>query len=242
MAARLIPRERTTTALWPDHLQDMTCPCGALAEAFGPMRDGVQHARRVALDSPCCSLVACAAAADYALVMRPLLLLSAVGLSACGPITFSTQLSGQGTVAGSPLGALLSTFPSIGALTNLDFSQNQDFQNNQVTRDMVRSVRVTGLSARIVSPVSADFGFVEALVFTARAAGREAVFARNDDVAGTATRPPNASVMFQVLDVDLAPFVREPAMSMSLSGRGRQPPQDTTLEVQVSLQVEAGLR
>ncbi|MCA2980273.1 MAG: hypothetical protein INH37_18540 [Myxococcaceae bacterium] len=174
--------------------------------------------------------------------MRTPVLIASLGSVACGPIVFTATLSGQGTVAGSPLGALLSTFPSIGALTNVDFAQNQDFKNNQVTRDMVRAVKVTALSARIVTPASADFGFVESLEFSARAAANQAVFARKGDVATAASRPPNATVAFDLLDVDLAPFVREPTMTLALSGRARQPPSDTTLEVQVSLRVEAGLR
>ncbi|MCU0701200.1 MAG: hypothetical protein MUC96_32220 [Myxococcaceae bacterium] len=174
--------------------------------------------------------------------MRLFLVAAALGVSACGPISFTTQVAGQGTVAGSPLGALLSTFPSLGSLTNIDFAQNQDFQNNQVTRDMVRTVTVTGLTLRVVTPANADLSFLESLEFSARTSSRDAVFARQPDVAGAATRPPNASVAFELLGVDLAPFVREPSMTLALSGRGRQPAADTTIEVQVALRVEAGLR
>ncbi|MDX2008642.1 MAG: hypothetical protein SFW67_00545 [Myxococcaceae bacterium] len=174
--------------------------------------------------------------------MRLVLVAAALALAACGPITFTTQVAGQGTVPGSPLGALLSTFPSIGPLTNIDFAQNQDFQNNQVTRDMVQKVTVTALTLRVVTPASAELSFLESLEFSARAASRDAVFARQSDVANAATRPPNASVSFELLPVDLAPFVREPSMTLALTGRGRQPPSDTTVEVQVSLRVEAGLR
>jgi hypothetical protein len=174
--------------------------------------------------------------------MRFVCLVLLVGCTACGPITFTTTLAGQGTVGGSPLGALLGAFPSIGALTNIDFAQNQDFQNNQVTRDMVRRVTVTAMSARIVTPASADFSFLESLEFAAKAAGREAVFARQPNVARVASAPPNSTVAFELVELDLAPFVREPSTTLAMSGRGRQPPQDTTLEVQVTLRVEAGLR
>ena len=46
---------------------------------------------------------------------------------------------------------------------------------------------------------------------------------------------------FDLLDVDLAPYVKEPSMSLVLSGRGRQPPQNTTIEVTVKLLVGASL-
>ncbi|MBE2248344.1 MAG: hypothetical protein IAE78_02270 [Myxococcus sp.] len=170
---------------------------------------------------------------------RLVLLVVAVFAQACGPITFSTTLKGEGTVQGSPLGALLNAFPTIGGFTNIDFAQNQDFQNNKTSREMVRSVKVTALSARITDPSSADFGFLDSLEFTARAGGNETVFASKKDIPQAATRPPNATVTFDLLDVDLAPYVKEPSMTLSLSGKGRQPSQNTTLEVSVTLLVGA---
>jgi hypothetical protein len=174
--------------------------------------------------------------------MRAMILLVPLALTACGPITFDTQLSGQGTVAGSPLGALLDRFPTIGGLANIDFGQNQDFQSNKVTRDKVRSVKVTSLVARITSPSSADFGFIDSLELTAKAEGQpDVVFAKKENIPQTATRPPDASVTFDLLDVELAPYVRAPSTTLSLTGRGRQPAQDTTLEVTVKLRVGAAV-
>jgi hypothetical protein len=161
-------------------------------------------------------------------------------VTGCGPITFTTTLSGEGTVQGSPLGALLSAFPSIGGFTSIDFAQNQDFQNNKTTREMVRSVKVKSLVARIKSPAAAKFDFLDSLEFTAKAAGqRDVVFAKKEGIGQAATAPPNSTVTFDVVDLDLAPYVKQPAMTLELSGKGRQPSQDTTLEVTVQLQVGA---
>lgn len=161
-------------------------------------------------------------------------------VTGCGPITFTTTLSGEGTVSGSPLGALLGAFPSIGGFANIDFAQNQDFQSNKTTREMVRSVKVKSLVARLKSPAAAKFDFIDSLEFSAKAAGQaDVVFAKKEGIPTAATMPPNSTVTFDVVDLDLAPYVKQPAMTLELSGKGRQPPQDTTLEVTVQLQVGA---
>ena len=162
-------------------------------------------------------------------------------LQGCGPITFTTTVVGQGTVQGSALGSLLNVFPAIGGFSNIDFAQNQDFQNNKTTREMVRSVKVTSLTARITDPSGADFGFIDSLQLTAKGATSEALFAKKEGIPQAATRPPSATVTFDVLDVDLATFVKEPSMSLVLSGKGRQPPQNTTIEVTVKLLIGASL-
>lgn len=162
-----------------------------------------------------------------------------LGATGCGPITFSTTLTGKGTVQGSALGGLLSAFPMFGGFGNIDFSQNQDFQNNKTTRDMVRSVKVTALSATISDPTNADFGFLDSLEVTARAGDMSALFAKKEGIPQAATRPPNATVTFDVLPVDLAPFVRAPTTTLSVSGKGRQPSQNTTIDVTVTLLIGA---
>lgn len=172
---------------------------------------------------------------------RLTLIVLAALAQACGPITFSTTVAGQGTVQGSQLGALLNVFPAIGGFGNIDFAQNQDFQNNKTSREMVRSVKVTSLTARITDPAGADFGFIDSLELTAKGATSEAVFAKKEGIPQAATRPPNATVTFDLLDVDLAPYVKEPSMSLVLTGKGRQPPQNTTIEVTVKLLVGASL-
>lgn len=171
---------------------------------------------------------------------RALIVLLLAFVTGCGPITFTTTVAGEGTVQGSPLGALLSAFPSIGGFANIDFAQNQDFQNNKTTREMVRSVKVTSLVARIKSPASAKLDFIDSLELTAKAPGQsDVVFAKKENIPTAATMPPNATVTFDLVGVEFAPYVKQPSMTLELSGKGRQPPQDTTLEVTVQLQVGA---
>ncbi|MDP1915269.1 MAG: hypothetical protein Q8L14_03420 [Myxococcales bacterium] len=172
---------------------------------------------------------------------RLTLILLAVLFQACGPITFTTTVAGQGSIQGSQLGALLNVFPAIGGFGNIDFAQNQDFQNNKTSREMVRSVKVTSLTARITDPAAADFGFIDSLELTAKGATSEAIFAKKTGIPQAATPPPNATVTFDLLDVDLAPYVKEPSMSLVLTGKGRQPSQNTTIEVTVKLLIGASL-
>lgn len=172
--------------------------------------------------------------------MRAFAVLAVGALSACGPITFRTTVSGEGVVQGSPLGSLLDMFPSFGGFANIDFSQNQDFQSNKTTREMVRSVKVKSLVATVKAPASQNLGFIDSLELTARATGLEdAKFAKKENIPQAASMPPNASVSFDLVDVDLAPWVKKQTTSLVLSGRGRQPGQDTTIHVAVELEVGA---
>lgn len=168
------------------------------------------------------------------------LLLFALPLAACGPITFTTSLSGEGTVPGSQLGALLGAFPSLNGLTAIDFAQNQDFQNNKTTREMVRSVKATSLVVSVVAPAAAKLDFIDSVELTLKAEGQpDVVFARKENIPQAASMPPGSAVSLELLDVDLAPWVRAKSASLVMSGRGRQPPQDTTLNVVAGLKVGA---
>lgn len=91
--------------------------------------------------------------------MRVPLLVASLFVTACGPITFSTEMKGETTITGSVLGQLLSTFPQAASFASIDFSQNQDFKNNNTSRDKVKTTKVTALSLKILSPSSQDFGF-----------------------------------------------------------------------------------
>jgi len=162
-------------------------------------------------------------------------------LTGCGPLTFEATVKGGGVVQGSPLGNLLGVFPSLSGLTNIDFNNQQDFQNNQVTRDHVESAKLTSLRLQVLSPSGQDFSFLDSLTFTAKAGTQSAVVAEKTGIAQSPGTPPNATLTFEVKDVELAPFLKEPAFTLELSGNGRQPPQDTQIEATAVLKVAARL-
>jgi len=162
--------------------------------------------------------------------------------SGCGPLTFDATVKGAGVVQGSPLGSLLSVFPGFAGLTNIDFNNQQDFKNNDVTRDHVQSAKLKSLKLRVLSPASQDFSFLDNLSFVARASGQpDAVVAEKTNIASTPGSPPNAELSFDLKDVELAPYLQQPSMTLELQGKGHQPPQDTQLEAEVVVTVQAKL-
>lgn len=162
---------------------------------------------------------------------------AALALSACGPLTFTTQLAGTGTVQGNPLGGLLNVFPTLSSFASIDFNQNQDFKNNNTAKDKVTAVHVKSLTLQLTSPNDQGFGFLDSVQFVAEANGQRAVFASKSGVASLGLNAPNPTLTLDLPDVDLASYVRADTVTLALEGSGRPPPKDTTLEAKVSLQV-----
>ncbi len=175
--------------------------------------------------------------------MRPLLLpvLSLACLSACQSlISFSTEQKGEAVIPGNPLGAVLGAFPQVGGFSNIDFSQNQDFKNNNTERNLVRTTRVTAMTVRILSPVDQDFGFLDSLEVSVKAADQEQRVAFKTGIAQLDLPPPTPTLTLDLDDVDVASFVRASSMTIIVRGSGRQPNRDTRLEASVKLLVGAG--
>ncbi len=160
-------------------------------------------------------------------------------LSACGPLQFDTEVKGTTVVTGSTLGGLLGVFPGLSGFSNLDFTENQDFKNNQTQRDHVTSVRLTSLQVKVTSPSDGDFAFLDSLQVYVRAGDQESLVAEKTGVAALKLPAPNPVLTFDLLDLDLAKFVQQPTMGFLVRGKGRQPGRDTFLEATVKLRVQA---
>ena len=173
--------------------------------------------------------------------MRLPLLVASLFVTACGPLTFSTEMKGDATIAGSALGQLLSAFPQAASFASIDFSQNQDFKNNNTSRDKVKSTRVTALSLKIVSPNSQDFGFLDSLEFSVKAGDKTQKIATKTGIASLGLAAPNPTLNLDLIDADLAEYVRSSSFSIITSGAGRQPAQDTQIEINVKFLVGVGL-
>lgn len=180
--------------------------------------------------------------ARYIVGMRLASLLAAagLGLAACAPASFTTEVKGETTVPGGPTGPL-NAFPAVSAFTGLDFNENPDFKNQGLRKDEVTSTRVQTLTLEVVSPNDQDFSFLKELEFFARAGDREARIAREEDIAGLNLRPPNPVLTLELNDVELQPFIAAPSMSFIVRGRGDMPERDVRLRAVVTLEVEAGL-
>jgi hypothetical protein len=177
--------------------------------------------------------------------MRLVSLLAAagLGLAACAPSSFITELKGESTVPAGPPGAItdLNAFPSISSFAGLDFDKNQDFKNQGISKGDVTSAKVKSLTLKVLSPNDQDLTFLDSVEFFARAGDREERIARRQDISRLNLRPPNPVLTLDVDDTELQPFVSAPTMSIIVRGRGRMPERDVRLQAVVTLEVEGGL-
>lgn len=175
--------------------------------------------------------------------LASLLAAAGLGLAACAPSSFTTEVKGESTVPAGPPGVttVLNAFPAISSFAGMDFDQNQDFKNQGVRKDEVTSVKVKSLTLQVLSPNDQDFTFLDTVEFYARAGDREARIARRQDISRLNLRPPNPLLSLSVDDVELQPFVSAPTMSIIVRGRGVMPDREVRLQAVVTLEVEGGL-
>lgn len=173
--------------------------------------------------------------------MRLSFLSLAFVLVGCGPITFNTELKGEAVIQGSQLGALLGAFPQLSGFSNINFDDNQDFKNNDARKANVKSLKVTELSLRIVSPSTQDFSFLQSLEFYARAGDQETKVAGKTGIDQLNLAAPNPTLTLDVVDAELVQYLQAPTMTIVTRGTGRQPPQETRLEATLKLLVGVGL-
>jgi hypothetical protein len=176
--------------------------------------------------------------------LASLLTAASLGLAACAPASFTTQVRGETTVPAGPSGGdapPLNAFPAVSAFAGLDFDENQDFKNQGLSKDEVTSARVQTLTLEVVSPSDQDFSFLNELEFFARAGDREARIASKRNISQLNLRPPNPVLTLDLDDVELQPFIAAPSMSFIVRGRGDMPARDVRLRVVVTLEVDTGL-
>jgi hypothetical protein len=161
-------------------------------------------------------------------------------LAACAQPTFTAEVKGETTVPAAPLGVggVLNAFPAIGSFAGLDFNEQQDFKNQGVTKDQVRSARLRSVKLKILGPDDADFGFLDTLEFYAKAGAEEVLIARRDNIPRLNLRPPNPVLSLELQDVELQPYLTAPSMSIIVRGRGRMPEKEVRLQATVAIDVE----
>jgi len=128
------------------------------------------------------------------LMHAPLLFLAwvSLGLIACAPASFDTELKGETTVPAGPPGnsTVLNAFPAIASFAGLDFNQSQDFKNQGITKEEVSSVQAKSVELRLLGPADADFGFLDTLEFFAKAGDRRRASPASRTSPGWACRHP----------------------------------------------------
>ncbi len=176
--------------------------------------------------------------------MRLVFLLSLCALLAlpgCAPLQFTAEVKGETTVPASPLPAVLDVFPGIGSFTSLDFDQNQDFQNQGVTKEQVASAKLKSVELKILAPSDQDFSFLDSLEFFARAGDREVKVASRSNISELGLKAPHPVLEMKLEDVELQPFITAPSMSIVVRGRGRMPSKEVRLQADVKLDVQVRL-
>lgn len=174
--------------------------------------------------------------------MRSLFLaFTALAVTACGPISFTTEMKGEAVIQGSTLGQFFNVFPQLSNFANIDFDENQDFKNNDTRRENIKSMKVTSLTLRIVSPSTQDYGFLQSLEFAVKSGDLEQQIASKQGIDMLGLAAPNPTLKLDVVDAELAPFVHAPTMTIITRGTGHQPAQETRLEATVKFLVGVGL-
>ena len=166
-----------------------------------------------------------------------------LSLVACAPPGFVAEVKGETTVPAAPGGilTLLDAFPAIGSFSSLDFDQNQDFQNQGVTKDQVSSAKLKSLQLKVLAPPEQDFSFLDTLEFYAKAGDREVLVAQKKNIASLGLKAPNPVLDMDLMGEELQPFITAPSMSISVRGKGRMPPKEVRLQAIVKLDVQVRL-
>ncbi len=164
--------------------------------------------------------------------------LLALALAGCGYPSFNTTLQGEQLVTGAADGGTLPPFVPIPQLSAIDLDKNPDFIANNATRSIMVSAKAQKATVQIVSPLTQDFSFLDDVSLVATAGDSEAVFAEKTGVAALNLASPTPLLELEVKDVNLAPQLVSPAVSVVMRGHGRNPPSDTRMKVSVDLFVQ----
>ena len=167
----------------------------------------------------------------------PLLSLLLAGCPGLGQVAFDVDSPGQSTVRGSPAGGLLPTFPGFPAFGTMSFSQNASFQNNNTNKDHVSSCRAKKLTVKIDSPATANLSFISSIEFHIQAPNLPDV-----RIAELSPIPAGSTTVdLQLDDVELAPYAKADSFSITTKGIASVPPQDTTIEADLTLHIVANV-
>ena len=162
-----------------------------------------------------------------------------VGLAAaCSPsIGIDIDASGTATVQGSALGSVLSLPGGFGGLTAINLSQEAAFKNQNTDRDHITSCRVSKLALKVTSPDSQDLTFLSSISFSIAAPNLPKLRIAHLDAIPAGARSVNLSLD----DAQLGAYCKADSFSITTDASGHAPPQDTTIEADLTLHVEANL-
>jgi hypothetical protein len=146
------------------------------------------------------------------------------------PITSSTTVKG-----GTLFQNLLSQ--SFGDFTSIDLASSAEFKNAGIDKDDVESVRLSGLTLTVTAPAGGTLEFLDEVAFYVEAEGLPKV-----KVAEAAAVPDSATTLaLTTTNVELAPYVTAPKLSLTTETKAHAPRSDTTLEARAVFTVDPRL-
>jgi len=167
----------------------------------------------------------------------PLFLLLTAGCPGLGQVAFDVDSSGQSQVQGSPVGGFLPAPPGFENFNGVAFSQSQQFQNNNTNKDHITSCRVGKLTLKVVSPAGGTLSFLSRIEFFIKTAKLTEV-----RIAEALSIPAGTtSIDLAIDDQQIAPYAKSDTFSITTKATGQQPSQNTTIEADLKLHIEANI-
>ncbi|MEW5847671.1 MAG: hypothetical protein AB2A00_02615 [Myxococcota bacterium] len=169
--------------------------------------------------------------------MRPAILALFLFASACDQtVTFTVTQSGETTVErGLELQCRLAAL-NIGRFSDISFEDTQEFENQGVTKEDVKSAHLIDLKMRVKDPAGQDLSYLSRVAFHVESPGQSKALVAEQD-----SFPDNVdTVTFRMTGTELAPYVTAESMSITseVTANGC-PDTDQTLEVTAVFEVEA---
>lgn len=163
---------------------------------------------------------------------RGFILAGVLAVSGCG-VTFDVEVESSTTIKSGGLFQNL-VADAFGDLAKLDLSNTQAFKNAGVGKDDVDSVKLTSLKLQVESPEDATLEFIDAIEFFVAADGEpKRLLASKKSIPNDAT-----SVMLDVEEVELAPYVTAPSMQVTTKTKAHAPKKDTTIKATLVFAVD----
>lgn len=165
-------------------------------------------------------------------------------LSACSVVkaiadldNFDITIKEQTVIAGGGLVSDILGEVGFTGLNSFDIEDNQEFQNKDIPKKNIEWTRVRDLDLTVIDPDSNTFAFVDSILFFIQSPNQErAALASSGAVADTLQ-----IINFNLENLDIAPYLKDESMSITTQFFGTQPSENTTVEIEMKLEIEAKL-
>lgn len=163
--------------------------------------------------------------------------LAAASLTCDGVDNVDVSATGQAVVpAGTVVDELLGDVSFLG-LEGFDISQSQEFRNQGYSKNQIDSVVVASFTLTATDPAGADFDFLDRVRFFAESEGLPRV-----EIASLDPVPAGSTVLdLELSGAELRDYAAAESMTITTEASGRRPPEETTIEAEVVLDVDVSV-